>query len=86
MVADYFGRMHLGAINGIIRPFMTIAGALSPLMIALLFDLQGSYTTAFLIIAAGWLLAGGLMIMAAPPRAQAGPATAPGGAAAEPAG
>ena len=78
VVADYFGRMHLGAINGIIRPFMTIAGALSPLMIALLFDLQGSYTTAFLIIAAGWLLAGGLMIMAAPPRAQAGPATAPG--------
>ena len=86
VVADYFGRMHLGAINGIIRPFMTIAGALSPLMIALLFDLQGSYTTAFLIIAAGWLLAGGLMIMAAPPRSQPGPATAPGGAAAEPAG
>ncbi len=68
IVADYFGRLHLGAINGVLRPFMTASGAASPLFIAFLFDWQNSYTLAFLIIAAGWLLAGALMLMATPPR------------------
>ena len=74
VVADYFGRRNLGAINGVIRPFMTIAGAVSPLLIALLFELQDSYTLAFLIIAAAWLMAGVLMLLAAPPRPQPAPA------------
>lgn len=74
LVADYFGRLHLGAINGAIRPFMTTAGALSPLFIAFLFDLQESYTMAFLIIAAAWLVAGGLMLLASPPRSPSGAA------------
>ena len=55
LVANYFGRAHLGAISGVMRPFMTIAGAGSPLFIAMLFDLQDSYTLAFLIVAAGWV-------------------------------
>ena len=67
VVADYFGRAHLGAINGIIRPFMTGAAALSPLLIALLFDLQNSYTLAFFIVAIVWALAGGMISMAVPP-------------------
>jgi MFS family permease len=73
VVADYFGRSHLGAINGMIRPFMTGAGALSPLMIAVLFDLRDSYTVAFLIIAVGWLFAGVLMFMASPPAKRTDP-------------
>ncbi len=68
IVADYFGRLHLGAINGVLRPFMTASGAASPLFIAFLFDLQDSYTLAFLIIAAGWAMAGALMLAAKPPR------------------
>ena len=75
VVADYFGRVHLGAINGVIRPFMTASSAVSPLFIAFLFDWQNSYTLAFLVIAAGWLLAGALMLMATPPRASAGVST-----------
>ncbi|MDE2900343.1 MAG: MFS transporter [Chloroflexota bacterium] len=86
LVADYFGRSHLGAINGVMRPFMTGAGAISPVLIAFLFDLQDSYTTAFLIIASAWVIAGGLMLLAAPPRQQPGPEPALGGAAPEPAG
>ena len=86
MVADYFGRSHLGAISGIMRPFMTMAGAVSPLLIAFLFDLQDSYTMAFLIIASAWTVAGCLMLLAAPPKKQAGPETAPGGLAPDPAG
>ena len=69
IVADYFGRQHLGAVNGVIRPFMTASSAVSPLFIAFLFDWQDSYTLAFLIIAAGWLLAGALTLLATPPRA-----------------
>ena len=69
LVADYFGRGRLGAISGIMRPFMTGAGAVSPLLIAFLFDLQDSYTMAFLIIASAWTVAGGLILLAAPPRA-----------------
>ncbi|MDE2802208.1 MAG: MFS transporter [Chloroflexota bacterium] len=76
IVADYFGRLHLGAINGVLRPFMTASGAASPLFIAFLFDLQDSYTLAFLIIAAGWLLAGALMLLAKPPRPPERAATA----------
>ena len=68
LVANYFGRAHLGAISGVMRPFMTIAGAGSPLFIAMLFDLQDSYTLAFLIVAAGWVAAGVLTMLAAPPR------------------
>jgi hypothetical protein len=56
-----------------IRPFMTGAGALSPLMIAVLFDLRDSYTVAFLIIAVGWLFAGVLMFMASPPAKRTDP-------------
>ena len=67
VVADYFGRAHLGAINGIMRPFMTGAAALSPLLIALLFDLHNSYTLAFFIVAIVWALAGGMISMAVPP-------------------
>lgn len=78
LVADYFGRSHLGAINGIMRPFMTVAGAISPVLIAFLFDLQDSYTTAFLIIATAWVLAGGLMLFAAPPRKLPDTGPAPG--------
>ncbi len=85
LVADYFGRSHLGAISGLIRPFMTGAGAVSPLLIAFLFDIQDSYTMAFLIIAAAWVAAGGLVLLAAPPKRQAGPETAPGGLAPDPA-
>ena len=73
VVADYFGRAHLGAINGMIRPFMTGAGALSPLMIAVLFDLRDSYTVAFLIIAVGWLFVGVLIFMASPPAKRTDP-------------
>ena len=67
VVADYFGRAHLGAINGIMRPFQTATGAVSPLMIALLFDLRGSYTIGFLGIMIAWFMAGSLIMLTKPP-------------------
>ena len=68
IVASYFGRSHLGALNGIIRPFMTGASASSPLIVAWLFDKQGSYDVAFLLIAGSWCLAALAILLARRPK------------------
>lgn len=68
IVATYFGRGHLGGINGIIRPFITVAGAFSPLLIASIYDLQGSYDLGFVLIAACWALAAAVLLVARQPR------------------
>ena len=68
MVANYFGREHLGAINGILRPFVTLSGALSPLLVAGMFDIYGSYKEAFLLIIVTWFAAAAVVYLAKPPR------------------
>lgn len=68
MVANYFGREHLGAINGILRPFVTLSGALSPLLVAGMFDIYGSYKEAFLLIIVTWFAAAAVVFLAKPPR------------------
>lgn len=70
-VANYFGRAHLGSINGIIRPFITASSALSPLVVAALYDVTGAYRLSFVIIAACWLTAGVAVALARPPRSPA---------------
>ena len=59
IIANYFGRQNLGAINGILRPFVTLSGAVSPLLIAGMFDIFGSYREAFLLATLTWVLAAG---------------------------
>ena len=58
LVASYFGRDHLGAVGGMMRPFTTVANAVGPLLVAWMRDQQGSYDAAFLAIAVGWFVAG----------------------------
>ena len=58
----------MGAINGILRPFVTLSGAVSPLLIAGMFDIFGSYREAFLLASLTWVLAAGVVFLAAPPR------------------
>ena len=70
IIANYFGRQHLGAINGILRPFVTLSGAVSPLLIAGMFDIFGTYREAFLLATFTWVLAAGVVFLAAPPRRQ----------------
>ena len=41
--ADYFGRMTLGAIRSIGRPFTIISSAGGPVMAGLAYDTTGSY-------------------------------------------
>jgi len=78
MVANYFGRENLGAINGILRPFVTLSGALSPLLVAGMFDIYGSYKEAFLLIIVTWFAAGAVVYMAKPPRMRQATADASG--------
>jgi MFS family permease len=68
-VANYFGRGHLGSINGIIRPFTTIAAATSPLIVAALYDFSGSYKLGFGLVAVCWFIAACAVVLARPPRA-----------------
>ena len=66
MVANYFGRDHIGAIRGTMRPFLTLSGAVGPLMIAALYDARGSYVLPFSVVIAVWALAGFIYLVAVP--------------------
>jgi len=66
--ANYFGRQHLGSIRSIAMPFSIIFGAGGPLLAGLLYDGSGSYTLAFILFAAFWLIGFVLILLARPPR------------------
>ena len=71
LTADYFGRAHLGAVAGLMRPVGMVTGAVSPLIIGALYDLHGGYTIAFLVAAAAWLGSGAIALATKPPRPRA---------------
>ena len=66
MIANYFGRAHLGAVGGTMRPFITFSGAIGPVFVAGLFDATGTYKVAFLVVLATWVLAGLIYMLALP--------------------
>jgi MFS family permease len=68
IVANYFGRAHIGAINGLMRPLMIAGSATGPLLVALLFDLTGDWHVAFGLVAAIWLASAGSIALARAPR------------------
>ena len=68
IVANYFGRQHLGAVNGAMRPFMTSSHAVSPFMVASLFDLTGTYKLSFIVVTCTWFLAAITIFLAKPPK------------------
>ncbi len=63
----YYGRAHLGSIRGAMRPFITLASAVGPLVIAGIYDAKGSYFLAFIVVMCTWLMAGLLFMLARPP-------------------
>ena len=73
----YYGRAHLGAIRGIMRPALTLASAAGPLVIAGIYDLKGSYTLAFVFVMFMWFVAGLMFLLAKPPRRQPAPDAEP---------
>jgi MFS family permease len=66
--ATYFGRDHLGSINGIVQPITTLGVAGGPLVMSLIHDSLGSYELGLLLIGCAWLLCAGAMFLARPLR------------------
>ena len=66
--ANYYGRDHVGSIRGALSPLVTGSVALGPVLIAVGYDFQGTYTSGFLAMVALFVAAGGLALLAKPPR------------------
>lgn len=67
MYADYFGRRHLGSIEGVVRAVQNIAQATGPLAAAFAFDIFESYTTIFTVFVATNFIAATLVLLARAP-------------------
>ena len=70
IVANYFGREHIGAITGYMRPFQGLTTALGPVLVALAYDAQGSYFWSFVAVMIGFACTAAVIILAKPPREQ----------------
>lgn len=62
--AEYYGRQHLGSIQGVTLPMQLGGQALGPLAAGLLFDVTGNYSFAFIGFA-GVVLVGSLLVLTA---------------------
>jgi MFS family permease len=67
IVAQYFGRTSYGRINGFISPFQMLGLGLGPLVASLSYDLSGSYTNAFVLLAGFFALSALLLWSARKP-------------------
>ena len=65
--SGFFGRLSLGTVRGVAFPLQTALGAVGPLAIGLLYDLSGSYTSSFVVLATGSVVAAILVQLAKPP-------------------
>ena len=66
--ADYYGRLHLGAIRGLTLPAQIGGQAIGPVVSGFMFDASGGYRTPFLIMGAAVSLSALLALAAVPPR------------------
>ncbi len=67
LTANYFGREHIGAITAMMAPAAIVSTAMSPLIMGVLYDLNGDYVYAFTFAAVAWIAAGVVALMAKPP-------------------
>jgi MFS family permease len=65
--ADYYGRIHLGAIRGITLPAQIGGQAIGPVVSGFMFDASGDYRVPFVIFAAAVALSAVLVLAAVPP-------------------
>jgi MFS family permease len=76
IVANYFGRDHLGAIGGVMRPLQIAGSATGPIAVAGLFDLTGDWHVAFGAVIAIWAASALSIALAIPPRRREEPISA----------
>jgi cyanate permease len=67
--AEYYGRQHLGTLQGVTLPVQLLGQALGPVLSGVLFDRTGRYEHAFLGLA-GLVLLGSLLVLSAVPPQQ----------------
>ena len=72
LVVTYFGRGHIGAIRGVMFPFITLGSAMGPILLGALYDWQGSYLVPFSLVIVMWLLAALVVFMTPPPPCDGG--------------
>ena len=53
-MAEYFGRMHIGAVRGLMQPPSSLSRAAGAVTFAEIRDWRGNYTVAFAIVAGLW--------------------------------
>ena len=71
--ADYYGRLHLGAIRGLTLPAQIGGQAIGPVVSGFMFDATGGYRGPFVIFGAAVGLSTLLVLAAVPPRRKDGP-------------
>lgn len=67
----YFGRTHLGAITGWVRPLQTSVSAVAPLSVPFIYERTGDYAPAIWMVTAAWTVFA-LCLWLAPGRGEAG--------------
>ena len=76
LVVTYFGRGNIGAIRGVMFPFITLGSAAGPILLGALYDWQGSYLVPFVLVIVTWLTAGLVVTLTRPPQPIAEPEAA----------
>jgi MFS family permease len=66
--ADYYGRITLGTVRAIGRPFTIVSSAGGPVLAGLAYDLRHSYEIAFLTFIGSYVLAAVLILLTPTPR------------------
>jgi MFS family permease len=65
---EFFGRRHIGSIVGLTQFFVTIAGAIGPVIAGRVYDETGSYVSALWLLVVTWFACAGLMFIVRPAR------------------
>jgi len=65
---EFFGRLHIGSIVGLTQFFVTLAGAIGPVIAGVVYDETGSYASTLWLLLATWLACAALMFVVRPAR------------------
>ena len=68
IMAEYFGRSHIGAIRGSMLPISSVARGGGALSLGALRDWRGSYDLAFAVVLVAWATIGSLLVISRRPR------------------
>ncbi|HJM88936.1 MAG TPA: MFS transporter [Dehalococcoidia bacterium] len=69
--ANYFGRLTLGTVRGVGRPFTIVSSAGGPVFAGAAYDIGGSYELAFTVFIGTYLVAAALIVLTPRPRSPA---------------